>query len=113
MGCTLTLKDVRHIPDSHLNLIYMHMQDNDGYNHFINCGNWKHTKGSLAVAQVRLCCSLYKTQAKVCIGQLNAVDDDTSPDLWNKRLAYERKGVITFGQIVPHSYGQRQIIKPL
>ena len=30
MGCTLTLKDVRHIPDLRLNLIYVHMLDKDG-----------------------------------------------------------------------------------
>ena len=40
------------------------------------------------VARGILCCSLYKTQENVCGGQLNAVDDDTSPDLWHKRLAH-------------------------
>ena len=39
MGCKLTLKDVRHIPDLHLNLISMHMLNKDGYNHFISSGN--------------------------------------------------------------------------
>ena len=39
MGCTLTLKDVRHIPNLRLNLISVHMLDKDGYNHFINSGN--------------------------------------------------------------------------
>ena len=39
MGCTLTLKDVRHDPDLRLNLISMHMLDKDGYSHFINSGN--------------------------------------------------------------------------
>ena len=43
MGCTLTLKDVRHIPDLHLNLISVCMLDKDGYNHFISSGNWKLT----------------------------------------------------------------------
>ena len=65
MGCTLTLKDVRHIPNLLLNLISVHMLDKDGYSHFINSGNWKLTKGSLVVAQGKLCYSLYKTQAKV------------------------------------------------
>ena len=88
MGCTLTLKDVQHIPDLRLNLISMHMLDKDGYIHFINSGNWNLTKGSLVVARGRLCCSLYKTQVKVCRGQLYAIDDDTSPDLWHKRLAH-------------------------
>ena len=39
MECTLTLKDVRHIPDLRLNLISMHMLDKDGYSHFIGSGN--------------------------------------------------------------------------
>ena len=39
MRCTLTLKDVRHIPDLRLNLIYVYLLDKDGYNHFINGGN--------------------------------------------------------------------------
>ena len=31
---------------------------------------------------------------KVCGGQLNAVDDDTSPDLWHKRLTHiSKKGL--------------------
>ena len=64
------------------------MLDNDGYNHFISSGNWKLTKGSLVVARGRLCCSLYKTQVKVCGGQLNPVDYGTSPDLWHKQLAH-------------------------
>ena len=88
MGCTLTLKDARHIPDLCLNLISMHVLDKVEYNHFINSGNWKLTKGSLVVARGILCCSLYKKQEKVCGGQLNVVDDITSPDLWHKRLAH-------------------------
>ena len=88
MRCTSTLKDMRHIPDLCLNVIYVHELDKDGYNHFINSGNWKLTNGSLVVARGRLCCSLYKIQEKVCGGQLNVVDDDTSPDLWHKRLAH-------------------------
>ena len=82
------LKNVQHIPNLRLNLIYVHMLDKDGYNHFISSGNWKLTKGSLVVALGILCCSLYKTQVKVCRGQQNAIDDDTSPDLWHNRLAH-------------------------
>ena len=84
MGCTLTLKDVRHILDLCLNLISLHMLDKDEYNHFISSGNWNLIKGSLVVARGSLCCSLYKTQVKVCGGQLNVVDDDICPDLWHK-----------------------------
>ena len=49
MGCTLTLNNVRHILDLHLNPISIHMMDKDGYNHFINSSKWKLTKGSLVV----------------------------------------------------------------
>ena len=42
-GCTLTLKDVRHIPDLLLNLIYVNILDKDVYNHFISSDNWKLT----------------------------------------------------------------------
>ena len=71
-----------------LNPILVHMLDKDGYNHFISSGNWKLTKGSFVVAPGRLCYSSYKTQVMVCRGQLNAVDDGTSPDFWHKRLAH-------------------------
>ena len=87
-GCTLTLKDVQHIPNLHLNLIYVHVLDKDGYNHFINSCDWKLIKGSLVVARGRLCCFLYKTQLKVFGGQLNAVDDDTFLDLCHRQLAH-------------------------
>ena len=65
MGCTLTLKDVRYIPDMCLNLISMHMLDKDGYNHSLSIGNWKHTEGLLVVARGRLCFLLFKAQGKV------------------------------------------------
>ena len=88
MGCTLTLKDVQHIPNLRLNLISIHMLDNDGYSHSIGNDYWKLTKGSLVAAQGKLCYSLYKTHMKVCEGQLNTVEDDVSPNLWHKQLAH-------------------------
>ena len=39
MGCILTLKDTRHIPNLRLNLIVVYMLDKGGYNHFISSGN--------------------------------------------------------------------------
>ena len=91
MECTLTLKDVQHILDLHLNLISVHMLDKDGYSHFISNDNWKLTKGSLVVAWGKLYCLLYKTHVKMCGGQLNAIEDDVSPDLWHKQLAHMRE----------------------
>ena len=88
MGCTLTLKDVQHIPNLRLNLISIHMLDNDGYSHSIGNDYQKLTKGSLVAAQGKLCYSLYKTHMKVYGGQLNTVEDDVSPNLWHKQLAH-------------------------
>ena len=82
------------------------MLDKDGYIHFISSGNWKLTKGSLVVAQGRLCFP-YKTQAKVCGGQLNAVDDDIPPDLWHKQLAHmSEKGLQLLAKksLIPIAY---------
>ena len=88
MRCTLTLKYVQHIPNLCLNLIYVHILDNDGYNHSISNASWKISKGSLVVTRGKLCFSLYKTHVKVFGGQLNAIDDDTSPDLSHRRLEH-------------------------
>ena len=48
-------------------------------------------QGIISGGTRQICCSMYKTQAKVCGGQLNAVDNDTSPYLWHKRLAHMRE----------------------
>ncbi|KAA8519832.1 hypothetical protein F0562_014078 [Nyssa sinensis] len=66
VGCTMTLRDVRHVPDLRLNLISGIALDREGYvNHFGN-GIWKLTKGSLVVARGKACCTLYKTNLKMC-----------------------------------------------
>ncbi|GKV23084.1 hypothetical protein SLEP1_g32861 [Rubroshorea leprosula] len=89
--CTLTLKNGRHIPDMHMNLLFAKALDEKGYAHYFGSGNWKLTKGSLVVAKGGACCSLYKTHMKTCGGQLNTVEDEGSPNLWHKRLAYMSK----------------------
>ncbi|GKV35980.1 hypothetical protein SLEP1_g44167 [Rubroshorea leprosula] len=88
VGCTLTLKNVRHVPDMRMNLLSAKALDEEGYTHYFGNGSWKLTKGSLVVAKGRACCSLYKTHMKMCGGQLNAVEDEASPNLWHKRLAH-------------------------
>ncbi|GKV34500.1 hypothetical protein SLEP1_g42871 [Rubroshorea leprosula] len=88
VGCTLTLKNVRHVPDMRMNLLSAKALDEEGYAHYFRNGNWKLTKGSMVVAKGRACCSLYKTHMKMCGGQLNTVEDEASPNLWHKRLAH-------------------------
>ncbi|GMJ08631.1 hypothetical protein HRI_004532300 [Hibiscus trionum] len=46
----LTLEDVRHEPDIHLNLIYAGKLDDEGFYNTFSEGKWKLTKGSLVVA---------------------------------------------------------------
>ncbi|GLU00723.1 hypothetical protein SLE2022_180690 [Rubroshorea leprosula] len=88
VGCTLTLKNVRHVPDMCMNLLSAKALDEEGYAHYYGNGNWKLTKGSMVVAKGRACCSLYKTHMKMCGGQLNTVEDEASPNLWHNRLAH-------------------------
>jgi len=88
VGCTVILKNVRHIPDLCLNLISMSALDKEGYKHQLGEGIWKLSKGSLLVAKGEICCMLYKTRVKVCGGQINAVEDNASPNLWHRKLAH-------------------------
>nr|KYP66486.1 Retrovirus-related Pol polyprotein from transposon TNT 1-94 [Cajanus cajan] len=108
VGCTLILKDVRHIPDIRLNLISVNVLDKEGYEHSMKGGRWKLTKGSLVVAKGKLCCTLYKTYVKVCKGQLNAVENDASPNLWHRRLAHiSEKGLQLLAKqsLIPQAKG--------
>ena len=51
VGCTLTLKNVKHNPDLRLNLLSVSVLDKEGYHHHTGDGNWKLTKGYLVVAR--------------------------------------------------------------
>lgn len=88
VGCILTLKNVRHIPDLRLNLLSANVLDQEGFRHTFGDGKWKLSKGSMTVARGELCCSLYKTYLSVCSGELNAVEEKNSPNLWHKRLGH-------------------------
>uniref|UniRef100_A0A2N9HLW0 Integrase catalytic domain-containing protein n=1 Tax=Fagus sylvatica TaxID=28930 RepID=A0A2N9HLW0_FAGSY len=87
-GYTLKLKDVRHIPDMRLNLISVSVLDKEGYESHLGNGKWKLFKGSLVFARGKICCTLYKTQVKLCRDVVNAAQDDSTPDLWHRRLAH-------------------------
>ena len=49
IGCKLLLRDVRHVPDIRLNLIFAGKLDDEGYNNNFSDGKWKLSKGSLVV----------------------------------------------------------------
>ena len=61
LGCTLVLKDVRHDPDIHLNLISTSKLDDEGYINQFDGGKQKLTKGSLIVAREEREFSLHHT----------------------------------------------------
>ncbi|KAA8532769.1 hypothetical protein F0562_032802 [Nyssa sinensis] len=75
VGCMMTLRDVRHVPDLRLNLISGIALDREGYMNYFGNGVWKLTKGSLVVARGKACCTLYKTNLKVCRDGLNSIED--------------------------------------
>ena len=53
IGCKLLLKDVRHVPNVHLNLISTGMLDNDSYTNQFGEGKWKLIKSSIVLAKGR------------------------------------------------------------
>ena len=64
-GIWLVLRDVRYIPDMHLNLISTGRVDDEGYCNTIYNGQWKLTKGSLVVSSGKKYSKLYMMQAKL------------------------------------------------
>ena len=88
IGCKLLLRNVWHVPDIRLNLIYGGKLDDEGYNNNFSDGKWKLSKGSLVVAKGKKTCSLYTMQAKICKGVVNTLENDSSTDLWHRRLGH-------------------------
>ncbi|KAG8369441.1 hypothetical protein BUALT_Bualt14G0014000 [Buddleja alternifolia] len=93
-GCRLILRDVRHIPDIRHNIISTGKLDDDGYVSNFGEGKWKLTKGSLITAKGKKKNSLYLMQAKLSNGEVNAAVNNSSIELWHKRLGHlSQKGM--------------------
>ena len=71
-GYTLILKDVRHVLDIRLNLISTNVPDKEGYGNYFCDEKWRLSKGSLVFARGKICCTLYKTQGKLCKNVVSA-----------------------------------------
>ena len=99
IGCKLHLKNVKHIPDIRLSLIFVQVLDEDGYYNFFGDETWKCTKGSMVVAKEEKRNTLYwTTTTKFSTPQVNAVDD-CSIQLWHKRLChFSEKGLATLSR---------------
>ncbi|KAG8376937.1 hypothetical protein BUALT_Bualt09G0116000 [Buddleja alternifolia] len=93
-GCRLILRDVRHIPNIRLNIISTGKLDDDGYVSNFGEGKWKLTKVSLITAKGKKKNSLYLMQAKLSNGEVNAAVNNSSIELWHKRLGHlSQKGM--------------------
>jgi hypothetical protein len=62
------------------------------------------------LARGKICCTLYKTQVKLYRDMVNVAQDDSTPDLWHKRLAHmsekglkilAKKSLIPFAKSMP------------
>ncbi|BBG96644.1 hypothetical protein Prudu_005502 [Prunus dulcis] len=84
-SCHLVLKDVRHVPNMHLNLISTGLLDDEGYTNVFAKGKWKLSKNSLILAQGKKENTIYMTHVKVSNGYVNALAEN-SIELWHKRL---------------------------
>ena len=107
-GYTLTLKVVRHVPDIRLNLISTHVLDKEVYDNYFHDGKWKLTKESLVFAGGNICCTLYKTQVKLCKDVVSATQEDSLPNLWHRRLAHmseKRLQILVKKSLIPFAKG--------
>lgn len=87
-GMKLVLRDVKHIPDIRLNLISVGKLDDDGYCSIFRNGQWKFTRGAMIVALAQKFSTLYMLDANLSKEIINAMDDESSVELWHKRLAH-------------------------
>ena len=108
VGCSLTLRDVRHVPDLRLNVISGVALDREGYVNYFGNGKWKLTKGSLVASRGKVRSTLYRTVVKICGDELNATKDGSSPNLWHKRLGHmSEKGlhILAKKALIPFTKG--------
>ena len=88
LGYTLTLKEVRHVPDLRLNLMSCIMLDRQRYTSTFGSGAWRLSKGSLTVARGKVCCTLYKTISEVCRDGVNMAAAELTLELWHRCLGH-------------------------
>ena len=111
-GYTLILKNVRHVPDIRLNLISTHVLDKESYGNYFCDGKWKLSKGSLVFARGNICCTLYKTQVKLCKDVVSATQD-SSPNLWHRQLAHmSEKGLQILAKKSPIPFAKGTSLNP-
>ncbi|KAL6331686.1 hypothetical protein AAG906_014336 [Vitis piasezkii] len=87
-GIVLILKNVKHIPDIRMNLISTGKLDDERFCNTFRDSQWKLTRGSMVVAKGKKCSSLYLMKTRVINSSINAVNDDSTIELWHNRLGH-------------------------
>jgi hypothetical protein len=106
--CKLLLKDIRYVPEMRFSLISIRKLDDEGYHNYLGGGQWKLCKGSLILARGNKINTLYKTEARLVKGDVNVVENETSTELWHKRLGHmseEGLQVLAKKQLLPNIKG--------
>ncbi|GAA0155057.1 hypothetical protein LIER_12878 [Lithospermum erythrorhizon] len=85
-GKLIKLKDVRHILDFRMSLLFSGKLDDEGYHNIFGNGQWRLQKGSIIVAEGIKDGTLYKAKLKVQKCEINAVEADV--DVWHNRLGH-------------------------
>ncbi|KAK8547509.1 hypothetical protein V6N12_031646 [Hibiscus sabdariffa] len=107
--CEIVLKDVRHVPNMHLNLISVGKLDDVGYMNLFGGGKWKLTRNNMIVARGNKQGSLYVTQGKLCKGEANVACGNSCLELWHKSLRHiSEKGLQILAQktLIPEVKGK-------
>jgi hypothetical protein len=78
----LILKEVRHVPDMHPNLISIEKLDDVGLVSHFGAGKWKLAKRSMVIAKGSKEGSSYSMYKIIFDGEANVLKD--SKDLWHK-----------------------------
>lgn len=77
----LLFEDVRHVPDIHLNLIFIGILDDRSFTSYFSKIKWKFTKDSLAVAREKKMATLYFTQVKLDMVEMISIQKNASIDM--------------------------------
>ncbi|KAK8557617.1 hypothetical protein V6N12_009846 [Hibiscus sabdariffa] len=97
--CKILLKDVRHVPDMHLNRISAGKLDDAGYMNLFGGGKWKLTINNMIIARGNKQGCLYVTQGKLSKGETNVACGNSCLELWHKRLGHiSEKGLQILAQ---------------
>jgi hypothetical protein len=88
-GCSLFLRQVRHVLELGMNLVSTGKLDDEGFHIVFGKGGWKIVKGSLVVAKGQKIGTLYTLKSKLQKSDIVVVTkEEPTTYLWHKRLGH-------------------------